>query len=78
MTATGWVAGQFSARVKFAPDGNSLTMSVVHFQIGGRDDIVLEVENLSLRIRFTIAITRCEGPDVAGGGTSGDSTANGP
>ena len=39
--------GQFSVRVRFAPDGNSLTMSVVNFQIGGRKDIVLEAEKLT-------------------------------
>lgn len=39
--------GQFSARVRFAPDGNTLTMSVVNFQIGGRRDIVLEAEKIA-------------------------------
>ncbi|MBN2314575.1 MAG: hypothetical protein JXM79_11645 [Sedimentisphaerales bacterium] len=39
--------GQFSVRVRFAPNGNTLTMSVVNFQIGGRRDIVLEAEKIS-------------------------------
>ncbi|MCF7974912.1 MAG: hypothetical protein K9N55_13920 [Phycisphaerae bacterium] len=38
--------GQFSARIKFAPDGNSLTMSVTNFEIGGRRDIVLEAKKI--------------------------------
>jgi hypothetical protein len=38
--------GQFSARVKFAPDGKALTLSVTNFEIGGRRDIVLEAEKV--------------------------------
>jgi hypothetical protein len=38
--------GQFSARVKFAPDGKALTLSLTNFEIGGRRDIVLEAEKV--------------------------------
>ena len=48
MTRESGGVGQFSARVRFAPDGNMLTMSVVHFQIGGRRDLVLEAEKISV------------------------------
>ena len=48
MTRQSGGVGQFSARVRFAPDGNTLTMSVVHFQIGGRRDLVLEAEKISV------------------------------
>lgn len=39
-------SAQFSARVRFSPEHNTLTMAVVNFEIGGRRDIVLQGKRL--------------------------------